>query len=102
MLARQGPSFNPVISRGQYRSKAPHKPLLLLCQIDMAETSELPAPTFVDSADLVLRFRSYGALVADRRTETTSPAAAIFPFRHTSVLGSRGGGDAVRNISGEK
>jgi putative restriction endonuclease len=58
--------LNPATGRGDCRGKAPHKPLLLLCLLNMAEACEFPARAFVRSPGLVLRFRSYGALVVDR------------------------------------
>ncbi len=60
-------ALRPAIGRGNTRGKAPHKPLLLLCLIDMAETGAgLPGRTFVRTPSLVLRFRTYGNFVADR------------------------------------
>ncbi len=59
-------SLNPANGRGECRGKAPHKPLLLLCLLDMVEAGEFPASTFARSPGLVLRFRSYGALVTNR------------------------------------
>ncbi len=58
--------LNPANGRGDCRGKAPHKPLLLLCVLDMAEAGEFPSSAFARSPCLVLRFRSYGSLVADR------------------------------------
>lgn len=58
--------LNPATGRGACRGKAPHKALLLLCLLDLAENGELPARAFTRSPGLVLRFRSYGALVTDR------------------------------------
>ncbi len=58
--------LNPASGRGACRGKAPHKPLLLLCLIDMAEAGELRGRTFTRTAGLVLRFKSYGGLVVDR------------------------------------
>ncbi len=58
--------LNPASGRGECRGKAPHKPLLLLCLLDLAESGELPSPVFTRSPGLVLRFRSYGSLAADR------------------------------------
>ena len=53
--------------RGNTAGKAPHKPLLLLCLIDMAETGAgLTGRTFVRTPSLVLRFRTYGTFVAER------------------------------------
>jgi putative restriction endonuclease len=58
--------LNPAAGRGQCRGKAPHKPLLLLCLIDMAEAGELTGRTFTRTANLVLRFKECGALVSER------------------------------------
>ena len=33
--------LNPASGRGQCRGQAPHKPLLLLCVVDMTEAGEL-------------------------------------------------------------
>ncbi len=59
-------SLNPATGRGECRGKAPHKPLLLLCLLDMTESGEFPTRVFSRSPGLVLRFRSYGALVVGR------------------------------------
>ncbi|MGB8370544.1 MAG: HNH endonuclease [Verrucomicrobiia bacterium] len=58
--------LNAASGRGEYQGKAPHKPLLLLCLLDMAEAGELGGRTFTRTAGLVLRFKSYGALVSER------------------------------------
>lgn len=58
--------LNPASGSGKFRGKAPHKPLLLLCLLDMAEAGELGGRTFTRTAGLVLRFKSYGALVSER------------------------------------
>jgi putative restriction endonuclease len=58
--------LNPATGTGKCRGKAPHKPLLLLCLIDMAEAGELAGRTFTRTAGLVLRFKSYGALTSER------------------------------------
>ncbi len=58
--------LNAAAGRGQCRGKAPHKPLLLLCLLDMAEAGELTGRNFTRTAGLVLRFKSYGALVSER------------------------------------
>jgi len=58
--------LNPAAGRGDCRGKAPHKPLVLLCLLDMAEAGEFPSRAFGRTPGLVLRFRSYGSLVADR------------------------------------
>jgi putative restriction endonuclease len=46
--------------------EAPHKPLLLLCLLDMAEAGELQLHSFTRTAGLVVRFKTYGALTSDR------------------------------------
>lgn len=58
--------LNPASGRGQCRGKAPHKPLLLLCLVDMAEAGEVTGRTFTRTANLVLRFKEYGSLVSER------------------------------------
>jgi putative restriction endonuclease len=58
--------LNAATGRGKCRGKAPHKPLLLLCLLDMAEAGELVGRTFTRTPGLVLRFKSYGALVSER------------------------------------
>jgi putative restriction endonuclease len=58
--------LNAATGNGKCRGKAPHKPLLLLCLLDMAEAGELAGQTFTRTAGLVLRFKSYGALVSER------------------------------------
>ena len=58
--------LNPAAGRGACRGKAPHKPLLLLCVLDMVEAGEFPSRIFTRSPGLVLRFRSYGSLVTER------------------------------------
>ena len=58
--------LNPASGHGQCRGKAPHKPLLLLCLVDMAEAGEMAGRTFTRTANLVLRFKEYGALVSER------------------------------------
>jgi putative restriction endonuclease len=58
--------LNPATGTGKCRGKAPHKPLLLLCLIDMAEASELTGRTFTRTPGLVLRFKTYGSLVSER------------------------------------
>jgi putative restriction endonuclease len=58
--------LNAATGSGKCRGKAPHKPLLLLCLLDMAEAGELAGRTFTRTAGLVLRFKTYGALVSER------------------------------------
>jgi putative restriction endonuclease len=70
--------------RGECRGKAPHKPLLLLCILDMVESGEFTARAFTRSPGLVLRFRSYGALVVDRWPNRLD---LRLPFYHLSNQG---------------
>jgi putative restriction endonuclease len=58
--------LNPASGRLPCIGKAPHKPLLLLCLIDLAEAGELTSRTFTRTPGLVLRFKEYGSLVSDR------------------------------------
>ena len=58
--------LNAATGVGKCCGKAPHKPLLLLCLLDMAAAGELAGRTFTRAAGLVLRFKSYGALVSER------------------------------------
>lgn len=58
--------LNAASGNGACRGKAPHKPLLLLCLLDMAEAGELTGRTMTRTAGLVLRFKTYGALVVER------------------------------------
>ena len=58
--------LNPATGRGDCRGKAPHKPLLLLSLIDLAQEGEITSRAFTRSPNLVLRFRNYGTIVADR------------------------------------
>lgn len=45
---------------------APHKPLLLLSILDLADSGKLPGRVLTRTPELVLRFRELGTLVADR------------------------------------
>jgi putative restriction endonuclease len=45
---------------------APHKPLLLLSILDLAESGKLAGRVILRTPELVLRFRELGTLVADR------------------------------------
>ncbi len=76
--------LNPATGRGDCRGKAPHKPLLLLALIDMAENGELPSRTFARSPGLVLRFRSYGSITTDR---WPSRLDVRLPFFHLASQG---------------
>jgi len=76
--------LNPASGRGGCHGKAPHKPLLLLCLLDTLEAGEFPARAFTRSPGLVLRFRSYGSLVADRWPTRLD---LQLPFFHLSTQG---------------
>jgi putative restriction endonuclease len=68
LLAKLG-KLNPSISRHKLNGKgryAPHKPLLLLCVLDLAESGELKSAELGKTAELCLRFDSYWALVQER------------------------------------
>ena len=58
--------LNPASGNGKCRGKAPHKPLLLFCLLDLAAAGELTERSFTRTAGLVLRFKCYGALVSER------------------------------------
>jgi putative restriction endonuclease len=61
--------LNPAISRHKLNGKAryaPHKPLLLLCILDLAESGELKSPELGKTPELCLRFDSYWAIVQER------------------------------------
>ena len=68
--------LNP--ASGQCRGKAPHKPLLLLCLVDMAEAGELTGRSFTRTANLVLRFKEYGSLVSERWPTRLDPRMPFF------------------------
>ncbi len=70
--------LNPASGRGQCRGKAPHKPLLLLCLVDMAEAGELTGRSFTRTANLVLRFKEYGSLVSERWPTRLDPRMPFF------------------------
>ena len=61
--------LNPAISRHKLNGKAryaPHKPLLLLCVLDQAESGEPKGPELGKTPELCLRFDSYWAIVQER------------------------------------
>jgi putative restriction endonuclease len=76
--------LNPASGRGECRGKAPHKPLLLLSLLDMAETGEVTSPAFTRSPGLVLRFRNYGSITAARWQTRLD---IRMPFFHLSTQG---------------
>jgi putative restriction endonuclease len=58
---------------------APHKPLLLLVVLDLAELSELPPRMLALTPELAFRFIAYWAIVAHRRRQ---PPDVRLPFHH--------------------
>ena len=74
--------LNPATGRGLCRGKAPHKPVLLLSILDMIENGELVTQVFTRAPGLVVRFRSYGAIVADRWPKRLDLS---LPFYHLST-----------------
>lgn len=77
-------TLNPASGRGACRGNAPHKPLLLLALLDMAESGEIVSRAFTRSPGLVLRFRSYGCIAADRWPTRLDPR---MPFYYLSTQG---------------
>lgn len=58
---------NVQLSKGKGKARfAPHKPLLLLCIIDLADEGKLDSPLLIKSADLRLRFDAYWAICQPR------------------------------------
>ena len=55
------------VSRSAGRGSAPHKPLLLLCLIDMVEDGSLTTPLVDYTPELFFRFQSYWPLVYARQ-----------------------------------
>jgi len=70
--------LNPATGRNG-AGKAPHKPLLLLCLIEMADEGDLAGRTITRTAGLVLRFKSFSAIVSDR---WPSRLDIRYPFYH--------------------
>jgi putative restriction endonuclease len=65
-----------------YRAKggpAPHKPLLLLVILELAEQGQLPADVVSLTPELAFRFASFWTIVAHRRTQ---PPDVRMPFHH--------------------
>ncbi len=74
--------LNAAHGKGDCSGKAPHKPLLLLCLLDMAESGEITSRSLVRTAGLVVRFKSYGAIVAERWPTRLDLS---LPFYHLST-----------------
>ena len=66
------------------KDPAPHKPLLLLVIMEMAEKGEITYPEIPLSPDLAFRFSVFWSVVAQRRKQ--SPEVRL-PFHH---IGSSG------------
>ncbi|MGO8752284.1 MAG: HNH endonuclease [Thermoguttaceae bacterium] len=64
---------------------APHKPLLLLVILDLAQEGLLPPKTLPLTPELASRFLSYSSIVANRRSQRPD---VRFPFHHL-------GGDSI-------
>ena len=79
--------LNPNIKNSKGTGKAryaPHKPLLLLCIIDLAEAGEIDPPLLFKTPGLRLRFDSYYAISQPRwRNRITLD----LPFHHLSTQG---------------
>ena len=69
------------VSSSRERGKAPHKPLLLFCLLDLIEAGELPEPWLVYGPDLVFRFQNYWPIVLAR--QKNRPDVRL-PFHHLS------------------
>lgn len=82
-LTALNPAVNNKLGRGNERF-APHKPLLLLCVIELVEQGKLPGPQLWLTADLVLRFQSFWRVVVNRWT--TKPEVWM-PFHHLGTQG---------------
>lgn len=63
---------------------APHKPLLLLVVMEMAEHGEIAAPEITLSPDLAFRFCIYWSIVAGRRKQRPD---VRLPFHHLKSSG---------------
>ncbi len=60
-------------------SPAPHKPLLLLVIIELAEQGMLPQGTLPLTPELAFRFCTYWSIVAHRRSQKPD---VRYPFHH--------------------
>jgi putative restriction endonuclease len=55
------------VAKTTERGRAPHKPLLMLCIIDMIEDGSIETPWISYSPELFFRFQCYWAIVYDRQ-----------------------------------
>ena len=82
-LTLLNPAINSKLGLGNERF-APHKPLLLLCVLELAEQGGLDGDHLRISPDLILRFQSFWKVVVNRWT--TKPDLRL-PFHHLSTQG---------------
>src|SRR5215469_11530339 len=61
------------------KDPAPHKPLLLLVLVELAEVGTLPTRELPLTPELAFRFCTYWGIVAHRRTQRPD---VRFPFHH--------------------
>ncbi|MEQ9410070.1 MAG: hypothetical protein RIK87_20205 [Fuerstiella sp.] len=66
------------------RNNAPHKPLLLLVVLELAERGEFDAGRFLLTPELSYRFDTFAQVVAHRRTQR--PVIRM-PFHHLKTDG---------------
>ena len=77
-LTALNPAVNKSLGSGNERF-APHKPLLLLCVLEMVEQGRIEGANLNLSVDLALRFQSFWRVVVSRWT--TKPELRM-PFHH--------------------
>jgi putative restriction endonuclease len=75
---------------------APHKPLLLLVILDLAERGELPSTILPLSPELAFRFFTYWSIVAHRRSQRPD---VRLPFHHLQTDGLWSALDEAGNSS---
>jgi putative restriction endonuclease len=72
------------VDRQKKKSPAPHKPLLLLVLLDLAQQGQLPPDVVPLTSELAFKFASYWSIVAHRRTQ---PPDVRLPFHHLQTGG---------------
>jgi putative restriction endonuclease len=82
-LTALNPAVNKSLGQGNERF-APHKPVLLLCILELAEQGRLCPNQLSMTPDLILRFQSFWRVVVSRWT--TKPDLRM-PFHHLSNQG---------------
>lgn len=78
---------------------APHKPLLLLVVLDLAEQNELPTDVLPLSPELAFRFYTYWGIVAPRRSQRPD---IRLPFHHLQTDGFWSAVDETGNPSPDR